>query len=484
MQTTSFRPDIDGFAFKNHWINDAEEREELRQILRIALPAAAGVLVPVIAALSPVLIPVLGPAAALIAPFLPILPCIAPTLASRLIDSIADDIADHATGRCAGMAYSSADYFLLNWVLPSGKDAGDQPKHMSEGGTAASDWLRNYIWQRQLDSHLANGVTFLSWIAMTKLFGDYGREWVCDKTREEMSKIQSKIAAGVPWPIGLLSADSDLTKSHVVVALSFQQTGTWLFEIGIYDNVYPDQLCTLSLDLSGSQAVIAETKKNSDGTTEQPNTWLGVFLTNYQACQPRPAMYVTADLTLSPGWFASAKQQIAANFSAEYAGFDQSRPLRTAIGHGHFVDKEDVATAPDPDGFRENAVVKPSHPILFKEGQPGAYSFVPKAAVYASYPGTPSYKTLPRLDGTAVPPMSYIINPIVPIKALQAGIDKCMPATVEGGAVNLVPDVSYFSGSSILGYSWQITGGITATGNQQILKLSTAARFSPRFMSS
>lgn len=55
------------------------------------------------------------------------------------------------------MSYSCFDYYYLNWVLPRGTTTMGQPLHIKDGGTVASEWLRDYIWSHQIDSHLANG---------------------------------------------------------------------------------------------------------------------------------------------------------------------------------------------------------------------------------------------------------------------------------------------------------------------------------------
>lgn len=462
MLTTPFRPEIDGYAFSNSWTLDDAERRQVRQIVSIAVPAAAGVLSPIIAALSPVVIATLGPALLLLGPFLPILACMAPMLASKLIDSIADDVADNAHGWCGGMSYSAMDYYLRNWVLPCGNDSNDQPQPIVQGGTVGSEWLRSYIWQRQLDSELANGEKFLSWIAMTALFGTYGHEWVRDQTVSEMPTLEAKIASGTPWPIGLLGSGSSPTASHFVVATSFDQTGSCIYRIGVYDNRYPDQTCYIDVDLSGSEANITESTGDA---------WQGLFCADYTPAQPNPALVAVAALTLSPPWFTTVKQSISATFGADYRGFHNSRPVHLAIGHAAFVDGEE-ATA--PVAMSEDESRQPQPAIVFSEGQSGTFQFVPKVAVFPRQGAVAqaSYKTLPNPDGSAIAPQPYVVNPSIPIKAIGSPTDSCVIATVEGGTMTLLPDVSYFPPSMIVGYSWSVSGGMLASGNQPTLKLA------------
>ena len=86
VKRTTFRPEVDGYAFRNNWSFDAEEKQVLHTLVTDGLDVLE-------AALSPIIMALLGPAiiaeAALCGPFAPI--CIGETI-SAINEGIVSDI--------------------------------------------------------------------------------------------------------------------------------------------------------------------------------------------------------------------------------------------------------------------------------------------------------------------------------------------------------------------------------------------------------
>src|SRR5207249_939595 len=139
-------------------------------------------------------------------------------------------------GRCGGMAFAGLDYFLIGQDVP-----GDtQPP--------ASGPLRDYIWQRLLDSLDLNVTRYLDWTmqlhimpVISKLasaaigaaagtliggpigtaigalvgggediLGLGGPKVLVGRTRDELNNVRSRLDTGPGWPIGLIYDDSAL----------------------------------------------------------------------------------------------------------------------------------------------------------------------------------------------------------------------------------------------------------------------------------
>src|SRR5688572_2779040 len=101
MSMTTFRPEVDGFAFINSWRFDEAEKKQIQGIL-------SGALVPMAAALAPMVAP-LGPAA----------PIIMAGAAAWAAGAIAHGLND-VYGRCGGMAFAPLDYFRSGLPVPRG----------------------------------------------------------------------------------------------------------------------------------------------------------------------------------------------------------------------------------------------------------------------------------------------------------------------------------------------------------------------------
>src|SRR5206468_43557 len=116
-------------------------------------------------------------------------------------------------GMCGGMAFASLDYWLNNWVVPRGNNRHDQPQRTSPQGTA----LRDYLWNRLLQSVRDNIVTFLQWMAILQLPVGPQAGWLRDQTAGELVKLKKGIDAGIPVPVALLGTTSNPLDNHQVL---------------------------------------------------------------------------------------------------------------------------------------------------------------------------------------------------------------------------------------------------------------------------
>src|SRR5690349_1756288 len=110
MAKTTFRPEIDGFAFDNYWNIEVEENRQIHDVLSKVLPAAVALLATVLLSIAPAVIAVAAPILALI-PFLdlaasPLGLIIAAAVAGPLINTAVDAFAKKFHAFCAGMAYA------------------------------------------------------------------------------------------------------------------------------------------------------------------------------------------------------------------------------------------------------------------------------------------------------------------------------------------------------------------------------------------
>ncbi len=441
MKSTGFIPEIDGYNFSNTFVVDQNERQKVRELINQSLPAAIGVLAPIIGAISPLVIATLGPVFAIAGPFLPFLPLFAPLIAKQLCETISDEVADGIYGFCGGMAYSSVDYYNKNWLLPRGSMS--LPLSINNGGTAGSETLRNYIWCRLLDSSFNDVDKWIVWTAMNQFFGDYGKSWLKDQCVSEIAAIESKINNGEPWPIGLIAGSTNLSDSHVVVAISFEKTGTNKYCLGLYDNNEPNGTCMLNIDLSGSTAIIQES--NGD-------TWGALFLTKYSPMAPPPALVLSSGLTLVPNSFTGVGKTVNGNFDTQFLGYGPTPNLHLGIGGKNWCDGE------EPDSkdraLNEGQQTSASPNISFKFHQATVFDLAPKVRI--SNNNAISYKHIPWPDGSDFYPVKYKVTPKIQLNIRTSG--SCQTPFAENAQVTCIPDIRDVQGIGIQNYSWQLVG--------------------------
>jgi len=466
MVHTDFRPEIDGFAFSNSWTLDDAERAQVHALVVQELPTAVGILTPILLAASPIILATLGPALLLAGPFLPFALGLALT---RGVDEISDLISDHSQGWCGGMAYASADYFAMNWALPRG-DSGAQPQPIENGGTVASQQLREYIWSRLIDAQLANLKTFIAWTFMQQVMGDFGRDWLRDQTRSEIATVKARINAGTPCVICLLAASgSDITQNHVVVATGFEDLGPDHCRIQLYDNVSPDVTRTLEIDTSVSPVVVSE--------SDPVKSWAGMFCADYTPMRPPPAVVAKTSISLAPSNFAGVGLPVRIAFVAANQGAGTTLDLHLCVGapasHWASIEESGVKhAAPEASDILMN------QPVQFIFNDSGIVQMVPKVKLWPANKknpdGTtalPSLKTLPNPDGSPVPTLHYQVNPKIKIVGRVRGADACTPVYVAGATVILSPQTAPVAGIGIVGYQWVVSGGMTMTSQASTLVL-------------
>jgi len=211
-----------GFAFVNFWVLDEEARRQLHETfarylrLSIILGAAAFGL----------------PGALLV-----------PRAIRTLRDKLERDMA-RGYGLCGGMCFTVLDFYKAGLPLPRGKHAGDQPA----GGTR----LRDYIWQRQMDSLMPDASRFLAWlIILNHIPASWpfkgGPAWLLARSEREWQRVKASLDTGEPIPIGLVRETSNVFDNHQVLAIGYEERGKDQATLFVYDPNCPDQVSAISL---------------------------------------------------------------------------------------------------------------------------------------------------------------------------------------------------------------------------------------------
>ena len=230
MPKTDFVPERDGFAFANSFEFTDDERAVL-------LAKAAPTIDAALAALGP-----FGLAARI----------------AGLRDSLgrlALGAVPHRYGLCGGMAFAALDYNRAHAPMPPGASSVDQP--------AVGSDLRDYLWQRLLDSWRLNGATFLEWKARLHLLPktwpfDSGRRALRDRSRQEWDKLRERLDAGEPTPLGLVGELPNPFLDHQVLAYDYQLADKDTGTIFVYDSNCPSHPQTIALDFRFEMLVATE----------------------------------------------------------------------------------------------------------------------------------------------------------------------------------------------------------------------------------
>ncbi len=466
---TEFRNDIDGYDFPNHWEVDENDIAATRRILDSLTPSIISLLTPFLSATLPLLGPILPGFEGIASCFLPYI--IAPTL----IEQVKDKAARGFNARCAGMAYSSIDYFERGWLVPSmGVNFAGTASAPNEFGAE----LRTYILHRQLDSHLANGAQFVFWYVLLLLLGDIGKGEIRKHTLSELEKLKHILQSGKPWPIGLLSSDtSNLSKSHVVVATSFREINANQCEIGIYENNNPDSKAYLRIDVSRGDFIKEFTMSVDKQGRYQPENyhgnWAGLFCTNYIPTEPPIGISAQSQVWFTPhAAFAQIEQPFGGKFKILNQTLTNERSLKWALsdtrpsGKRFFIASEN-AVLHESNGSVPN--IEATVPLLVYN--PSKITVVPAVAVFGRFDlDAPLYKVLPDNMGNPILASTCIIYPKPEIKLPRD--QNCTPLIVEGKKIRLTTDSFLYSHRmGIQWYEWEVISPYSDKSNNSFLEL-------------
>jgi hypothetical protein len=148
-------------------------------------------------------------------------------------------------GLCAGMCFAALDfYYSPELTFPRGDHLGDQPGP----GTA----LHSYLWKRQLDSLIADGVQFLTWVTMLNRLPS-GPRYLLKRSRAEWTRLKARIAAGDPIPLGLVREAKNVFDNHQVLAIGYEEQDGASGTLMLYDPNCPDRESTVDLQFGESE---------------------------------------------------------------------------------------------------------------------------------------------------------------------------------------------------------------------------------------
>jgi hypothetical protein len=202
-------------------------------------------------------------------------------------------------GRCGGMAFAALDYFYAKMAVPA---------HTADcfpGGKVPDDTssLARYIWDRLMDSFMANGMKFAEWSLKRDHSTLVWGEGVPQLTKnEEFPKLMNALKNG-PVALGIINTQNVLAigDNHQVVAYGAElDEATGKMTVYIYDNNNPDtdvQLTSDPTDLYFSTNLVYST---GDHAGEHAR-YRGFFVEDY--C---PKIPVYTDLVVTSSLIASS----------------------------------------------------------------------------------------------------------------------------------------------------------------------------------
>jgi hypothetical protein len=275
-----FKEDRDAYPFQNNdpgWPITGEDARVLRQrYQRLIEPVS----ILGIGALRTALMSIkIGPAGLPIAAVDFVINEVAGDLRNQLLDKVVSSVPGHF-GRCGGMAFSAFDFFLVGWPV----DSFDVKP--------ASGDLRQYIWNRLLDSLELNALTFFEWIMVLHILpiisrlasgalgaaagsviggplgaavGAYvagkddvlnlgGEEALLDKTRQHWGRLKARLDREAAWPIGFVYGGSaNPIDQHQVLAIDCEDDGNGKAFLKIWDNNHGPEALGLDLDFRGKE---------------------------------------------------------------------------------------------------------------------------------------------------------------------------------------------------------------------------------------
>lgn len=224
MARTAFEVGRDGFPFVNAWQLRHEERDQLRQTFTAGTSRAAG--------------------SAGNDPF-----GVVRRMVTGQLNAWIDAALPDYYGLCGGMAFAAADHFRVGRPIPYGRDPAVTPDSDNPEDRA----VRDYLWQRQLESLRPNASVLLFWMMMLHLpIPGAGPLWLRDRTREQLTNLPAFLAHG-PWPLALVGSSTSPFNNHQVLAIGVDDNRDGTATLFLYDSNCPRREQTIKLDLRGPE---------------------------------------------------------------------------------------------------------------------------------------------------------------------------------------------------------------------------------------
>jgi hypothetical protein len=458
---TTFRPQVDGFAFHNDWLLDQTERALILNIVDGAVGAAA-------LALAPLYAPVLGLAVVAqdaildgIGALFGIPPGIISTavtldeiiaiasgkLVGILNGWVANKFLTMDYGLCGGMAFAALDYYKLGWVVPQGKEdiytdpniidpntskpkEFRAPRRVVDGGTPEGELMRKYIWQRLIDSFVTGNVATntLYWMALLKLISPNsggGTPALLSRTQPEWLTLKQHLNNGNPWPLGLVGTSDTPSDNHQVLAYGFEESAT-KGTIYIYDNNYPGEEQTITLTLlNGLITGLSYAADDGLGDETKGGGLKGFFCANYIPNPAPPlAVKLSSGITVVPAGQARPAQLLQFTYQAVNVGYGPTPDLALNVKGYHEIGFDEVQAAGPEAAMAEikHGDQLPAAVSLKLEGSPGKHIFFPMCHLTGTKGGNSwdVWKVIPGPDMGTVP---FVVVTLLPPRFSSAADD-------------------------------------------------------------
>ena len=142
-------------------------------------------------------------------------------------------------GLCGGMAYASLDYFLAGIPVPTHtkSDFGSAHEAPPDGSR-----LYKYFYLRIFDSYVNQWEQWMN-VALNPRFNPV------KFTQRHLPDLLGRLDLGQPVPLGLVRTTKlfEVGSNHQVLAIGYEISADGnSLTIDLYDNVYPDVVCTLT----------------------------------------------------------------------------------------------------------------------------------------------------------------------------------------------------------------------------------------------
>jgi len=277
MPRAAFDPEEHGFAFANSWEFNREERQQLRETFAHYLTwggilgaVAFGLLGAILSPLG-----VLG-AATFGLPGAFLIPLGILALRKALEGHLAPGY-----GLCGGMCFAALDFYhKADLSIPRGQHSGDRP--LPRTG------LRSYIWKRQMDSIVSDGVRFMAWLIFLNHVPSVwpfrgGTAWLLARSKKEWKKLRASVDGDDPVPIGLVRGTRRVYDNHQVLAIGYDETGEAGGTIYLYEPNCPNRESTICFEF-GEQLLDGQESCGAGAPLR------GFFCEAYTPCDPTKAV--------------------------------------------------------------------------------------------------------------------------------------------------------------------------------------------------